>query len=68
MTSAASRKAKQITFSAPQRLTPSEIESLRAHKKDLTRQVRDIRTRQAAERTMTEKMTEKMAAETKAAE
>ena len=56
MTSAASRKARSTTFSAPRRLTPSEIESLRAHKKELHRKIDEIRARQAAERkAMTER-------------
>jgi hypothetical protein len=54
MTSAASRKAKQTTFSAPWRLTPSEIASLRAHKKELHRQFREIDARKAAEKAAAE--------------
>jgi len=50
MTSAASRKAKLVTFSAPRRLTPSEIESLRAHKKELSRKLDEIHARKAAEK------------------
>ncbi len=55
MTSPASHKAKQTTFSAPQRLTPSEIKSLRAHKQELHRTFREIDERQAAERAAAEK-------------
>ncbi len=43
-------KAKPATFSAPQRLTPSEIESLRAHKRELHRKFDEIEARKAAER------------------
>jgi hypothetical protein len=68
MTSAASRIVRQTTFSAPRRLTPLEIGSSRAHKKELHRRFREIDARQATERTMTDKATESQAAEKAAAE
>jgi hypothetical protein len=43
-------KAKPTTFPAPRRLTPSEIESLRAHKKELHRKFDEIDARKAAEK------------------
>jgi hypothetical protein len=69
MTSAGSRKAKPATFSAPQRLTPAEIESLRANKRELHRKLDEIHARKAAEKATTAKTTtENQAAETAAAE
>ena len=50
MTSPASPKAKPPIFCAPSRLTPSEIESLRAHKKELSRKLDEIHARKAAEK------------------
>ncbi len=46
MTSTASPKEKPPIFAAPTRLTPSEIESLRAHKRELTRQLDETRAAQ----------------------
>lgn len=48
MTSTLLPKAKPTTFSAPQDLTPWEIESLRADKRELTRKLREIDARKAA--------------------
>jgi hypothetical protein len=50
MTSVGSRKARPTTFSAPRDLTPAEIESLRAHKKELSWKFDEIDARRAAEK------------------
>ena len=66
MTLADLPKAKPPTFSTPRRLTPSEIESLRADKKELHRKLGEIRARKAAEKkamTETTPATESQAAE-----